>query len=454
MTTEPTPSNQPTADPTRRSFLKTGAVATATVAASSLPVELYAQVAGSDQKKLALIGCGGRGSGAAQQHLASKEGNVKLVAAADAFKGRMDGAVSSLKNKFPDKVDVSEDRKFVGLDAFQAAISEADTVILATPPGFRPYHFKAAVEAGKHIFSEKPTCVDAVGARIYHEAAKLADTKNLKVVVGLQRHYQNVYLATLAKVKEGLIGDIVSGQVYWNNPGVWVNERKPNQTEMEYQIYNWYYFNWVCGDHIVEQHVHNIDVFQWFLSEMLGAPNDAPVHPLSAQGMGGRQVRTDKKFGEIFDHHYVEYTYPNGVVLNSQCRHQPGTWNNVSETIMGTKGICYLGNGVIKDRSGKLLWSYKGEDDPDPYQVEHDQLHKAIRNNTPLNNAYYGNISSFVASMGRMATYSGKTVKWEDAWNSKLTGFPDKLAWDAPTKSNPDENGFYPIPTPGKFVAV
>ncbi|MBP7951350.1 MAG: Gfo/Idh/MocA family oxidoreductase [Verrucomicrobiales bacterium] len=439
------PSQIPAAS--RRGFLKGAAAATAAV---NLPIELCAQVAGSDQKKLALVGCGGRGSGAANQNLSSKDGSVKLVALADAFSNRLEGALGQLKSRFPDKVDVAANRKFVGLDAYEHAIHEADIVILATPPGFRPYHFKAAIDAGKHVFSEKPTCVDAVGAKIYHEAAKVADQKNLKVVVGLQRHYQNVYLATLEKVREGLIGQILSGQVYWNNPGVWVNERKPGQTEMEYQIYNWYYFTWLCGDHIVEQHVHNIDVFQWFLSEQLGCKNEEPVHPVSAQGMGGRQVRTDKKFGQIFDHHYVEFTYPNGVVLNSQCRHQPDTWNQVSETIVGEKGICYPGSGVIKDRTGKLLWSYKGEDDPDPYQVEHDTLHRAIKANTPLNNAYYGNTSSFVATFGRMATYGGKQIKWDDAWKSTLTDYPDKLAWDAQPKVLPDKDLHYPIAVPGK----
>ena len=453
MTPEPT--NPSTfVDPTRRGFLKTSAAATATVAAASLPIELCAQVAGSDQLKLALIGCGGRGSGAANQNLSSKEGHVKLVAMADAFQDRLEGSLNNLKSQHPDKVDVKDNKKFVGLDAYEAAIHEADLVILATPPGFRPRHFKAAVDAGKHIFSEKPTNTDAVGARIYHEAAKLADAKNLKVVVGLQRHYQRVYQQTLAKLKEGMIGDIVSGQVYWDGNTPWVRPRTPNQTEMEYQVTNWYFFVWLCGDHIVEQHVHNIDVFNWFMSELLGAPNDKPIHPISAQGMGGRQVRTGVEFGQIYDHHYVEYTYPNGVVLNSQCRHQEGTWNQVSETIMGTKGICYPARGVIQDRTGKTLWSYKGEDDPDPYQVEHDELHKAIKTNTPLNNAYYGNVSSFTAVLGRLATYGGVQLKWDDAWNSNLTDFPDKLAWDAETKIKPDDKGFYPIAVPGKTKVI
>ncbi len=443
-------------DPTRRSFIKTAA-ATATVAAASLPIELCAQVGGSDQVKLALIGCGGRGGGAAKQNLGSKEGNVKLVAMADAKADRLNGTHDTLKGLFPDKVDVKDDKKFVGLDGYLQAINEADLVILATPPGFRPRHFAAAVAAGKNIFSEKPTNVDGPGARIYHEAAKLADSKNLKVVVGLQRHYQNCYLAALAQVKAGLLGDIVSGQVYWDGNTPWVKPRVPGQTEMEFQINNWYFFVWLCGDHIVEQHVHNIDVFNWFLSEALGAPNDQPVHPISAQGMGGRQVRTGNEFGQIYDHHYVEYTYPNGIILNAQCRHQPGTFQNVSETILGTKAILHMdGNShvaVIRDRAGKVLWSYKAEENPDPYQTEHDFLHKAIRNNTPVNNAHYGNTSSFTAVLGRMATYSGKQVKWDDAWKSDKTDFPDKLAWDAPSKVNPDASGAYHISVPGVDAA-
>jgi myo-inositol 2-dehydrogenase/D-chiro-inositol 1-dehydrogenase len=450
MTTETKPTIE-LPESNRRNFLRAAAVS---ATAAALPIELCAQVAGSDTIKLALIGCGGRGGGAAKQNLSSKDGNVKLVALADASGSRLEGTLNSLRGSHPDKVDVKDANKFVGLDAYGHAINEADMVILATPPGFRPRHFKAAVEAGKHIFSEKPTNVDAVGARIYHEAAQLADTKNLKVVVGLQRHYQDVYLQTLAQVKAGLIGDIQSGQVYWNGNTPWVKNRTPGQTEMEYQINNWYFFTWLCGDHIVEQHVHNIDVFNWFLSEALGAPNDKPVHPISAQGMGGRQVRTGLEFGQIYDHHYVEYTYPNGVVLNSQCRHQPNTYQNVSETIIGTKGICYPARGVIKDRDGKTLWSFKQEDSPDPYQTEHDFLHRAIKTNTPVNNAYYGNVSSFTAVLGRMATYSGKQIKWDDAWNSNKTDYPDNLAWDAPCKVNPDKDGRYPIAIPGVTEVV
>ncbi len=435
----------------RRGFLKSTAAAGA---ALSLPIHLCAQVAGSDQKKLAVIGCGGRGSGATNQHLGSKVGNAKLVAVADISKSACDNLANSMKGRYADRVDVPEERRFVGLDSYQEAIAQADTVILASPPGFRPYHFKAAIDAGKHVFSEKPTCVDGPGFRMYQEACALADTKNLKVVVGLQRHYQNNYLATLAKVKEGMIGNILSGQVYWNSGGVWVRERKAEDTEMQYQTRNWYYFNWLSGDHIVEQHVHNIDIFQWFLSEALGLPPEKPVTPISAQGSGGRQTRTDKKFGQIYDHFFVEYTYEGGVVLNSQCRHNQKAWNQVSETIIGDKAICYPAQGVIRDRSGKVLWKYQGEDDPDPYQAEHDALHTAIAQNTPLNNGYYGNTSSMVASMGRMAVYGGKNVKWTDAINSNFTEFPDKLAWDAPTKVNPNAQGEYPVPVPGETVVL
>lgn len=305
-------------------------------------------------------------------------------------------------------------------------------MILTTPPGFRPYHFEAAINAGKHVFMEKPVAVDAPGVRKVMEMAKVADEKNLKVVVGLQRRYQNCYLESLKQVKEqGIIGEIVAGQVYWNGGGIWFRDKQPGQSELMYQINNWYFFTWLCGDHINEQHIHNIDVANWFIGG----------HPESAQGMGGREQRVDKKYGQIYDHHYVEFTYANGVRVNSQCRHQQGVYNAVREEFTGTKGKIYLNNSgacYAVDHKGNTLWKYRptgdaaaeGEakgkkgrrsTDPDPYQVEHDTLQAAIRDNKPLNNAYYGAESTMTAVLGRMATYSGKEIKWDDAINSKNT---------------------------------
>jgi predicted dehydrogenase len=454
MSTESTPTS-------RRQFI--GTTAAATVASTGLTVAQSANVAGSDQIKVGLIGCGGRGSGAANQALSTKQEGIVLHAVADAFKEKADGALSNLRTKHAEKVQVDDSRIFAGLDGYKGVIDSCDLVILTTPPGFRPYHFEAAVNAGKHVFMEKPVAVDSPGVRKVMEVAKIADEKNLKVVVGLQRRYQNCYIEALKQVKEqGIIGDIVSGQVYWNGGGIWFRDKQPGQSELMYQINNWYFFTWLCGDHINEQHIHNIDVANWFIGG----------HPESAQGMGGRMQRVEKKYGQIYDHHYVEYTYANGVRVNSQCRHQAGVYNAVREEFSGTKGKIYLDNSTQKtyvvDHKGNVIWRYrpargtapegkaKGKratgGDPDPYQVEHDTLQAAIRNNTPLNNAYYGAESTMTSVMGRMATYSGKELKWDDVLNSKVQHMPSIVTEETEPPVKPNAEGWYPIAIPGQNV--
>jgi myo-inositol 2-dehydrogenase / D-chiro-inositol 1-dehydrogenase len=427
---------------TRRSFLKT----TSTLAAAaSLAPGVFA--AHDDTLKLALIGCGGRGSGACGQAL-STTGPLKLVAMADAFKDRLDGSYNELKTHHGDRVDVPEENKFVGLDAYQHAIALADVVILATPPGFRPSHFEEAVKQGKNIFMEKPVAVDGPGVRKVLAAAEEAKKKNLKVAVGLQRHHQKGYIETIKRLHDGAIGDIVAMRAYWNGNTPWVRPRKDlaeqlgrAPTEMEYQIYNWYYFVWVCGDHIVEQHIHNLDVINWVKQG----------HPKLVRGLGGRQERSPVDNGEIYDHFACEYQYEDGSWLASQCRHMEGCWNSVSEHVQGTNGLCEVNGYRIK---GPKAWHYSGDGDPDPYQQEHDDLFAAIRNDTPYAETLeYGAYSTMTAIMGRMATYSGKEVSWEDALNSQLDTFPKVLAWDAPTLTNPDAQSHYPIPMPGKTKA-
>lgn len=452
MSTETTPT-------TRRQFIgKTAG------AASALTVAQSAWAAGSDKIKVGLIGCGGRGSGAANQALSTKQEGVVLHAVADAFKEKADGALSNLRTKHAEKVQVDDARIFAGLDGYKKVIDSCDLVILTTPPGFRPYHFEAAINAGKNVFMEKPVAVDSPGIRKVQEMAKIADEKNLKVVVGLQRRYQNCYIEALKQVKEnGIIGDIVSGQVYWNGGGIWFRDKQPGQSELMYQINNWYFFTWLCGDHINEQHIHNIDVANWFIGG----------HPESAQGMGGREQRTEAKFGQIYDHHYVEYTYANGVRVNSQCRHQSGVYNAVREEFTGTKGKLYLINSgacYAVDHKGNTIWKYRasaeaadGEgdtkgkgkkarrgSDPDPYQVEHDTLQAAIRDNKPLNNAYYGAESTMTSILGRMATYSGKEIKWDEALNSKVQHMPAIVTAETEPPVKPDANGAYPVAIPGK----
>jgi len=429
----------------RRDFFKKTALATGGgIFLSTLPVSGSAHAAGSDTLKIALVGCGSRGAGAANQALQADEG-VKLVSMADAFRDRLDETYENLEKRYgeTDKLDVPEEHKFTGFDAYKKAIDLADVVILATPPGFRPDHFEAAVQADKHIFMEKPLATDAPGIRKVMKVNESAKQKNLNVVVGLQRHYQNNYREVYKRVKNNEIGEIISGQVYWNGAGVWVRERKPEQTEMEYQMRNWYYFNWLCGDHIVEQHIHNIDVANWFIGE----------YPESAQGMGGREVRTGKEYGQIFDHHFVEFTYPGGAVIASQCRHQEGCMNRVDEVFQGTRGTIFTdgsGQGIMKDYNGILIHNHDSESDPNPYQQEHNELFEAIRAGKVINNTEYGAKSTLTSIMGRMATYSGQVITWEDAINSEQNLMPDHLAWDANPPALPDDSGFYPVPVPGQ----
>lgn len=428
----------------RRDFVKGSAALVGGALISQFPVGPGAYAAGTDAIKIAVIGCGGRGTGAVDQALKTKE-NVKLVAMVDAFKDRLDESYKNLTTKHPskDKIDVPEKNRFVGFDGYKQAIALADVVILATPPGFRPIHFEEAVKQGKHVFMEKPVAVDAPGIRRVLAAAEMAKQKKLNVVVGLQRRYQLHYREALKRLNDGAIGDITGGQVYWNDAGVWVRPRVAGQTEMEYQMRNWYYFVWLCGDHILEQHVHNIDVANWVKNG----------YPVQASGMGGRQVRNGKEHGEIFDHHAVEFTYADGAVISSQCRHMPGCAKKVAESFQGTKGKIDLtdGRAALTDWKGSALWSHRPKDDPNPYQVEHDELFANIRSGSPaINNTEYGAKSTMTAIMGRMATYTGQVVTWDEALNSTVSLLPTTFAWDAPTPTKPDANGMYPVPVPGK----
>jgi myo-inositol 2-dehydrogenase / D-chiro-inositol 1-dehydrogenase len=299
------------------------------------------------------------------------------------------------------------------------------------------------VKQGKHVFMEKPVAVDGPGVRQVIAASAEAKAKKLKVGVGLQRHHDARYVETIGKVHAGAIGDIVLLRSYWNSSGVWVRPRQQGQTEMEYQMRNWYYFNWLCGDHIVEQHIHNLDVANWVMKG----------YPTEAQGQGGRQVRTGMDHGEIYDHHMVEYTYASGAKLLSQCRHIPGTWEEVSEHAHGTKGRADLSGARIHftapQADGKNEWRCRTEGG-DPYQVEHDRLFAAIRDGSEFNEADNGAYSSLTSIMGRMATYSGQVVKWEQALNSELALRPTAYSFDADPPSKPDASGRYAIAMPGQ----
>ena len=443
---------KPVNSPTRRDFMKlSGAALLSSSVLDRVALAAQRRVApgaflkSDETLKVALIGCGGRGGGAVRQALSTK-GPVKLVALADAFQDRLDDTLKGLQGELADKLDVPADRRFVGFDAYQKAIDLCDVAILTTPPGFRPAHFEYAISKGKHVFMEKPVATDAPGVRRVLAAAEESKKKNLKVGVGLQRHHDPGYVEVVKRVQDGAIGDLPLMRVYWCDGGVWVNARRPGQTEMEYQMRNWYYFVWLCGDHIVEQHIHNLDVANWVKN----------MTPVSARGQGGRQVRTGIDHGEIFDHHHVEFTYPDGTKLFSYCHHWPQAWSSVSEHAHGTKGYADLSGKTIT-ATGGAAWRFdmpRGSEPIDPYQNEHDVLFDAIRQNKPHNEAVYGATSTMTAIFGRMASYSGREISWDDALRSNVDLMPEKLAWDAPPRSLPDAGGRYKIPMPGQAQAL
>lgn len=427
----------------RRDFVKQGSLLAGGLMAMPLMSNAGYYHSVDDTIKVAVIGCGGRGTGAAMQALSTKQ-NVKLVAMADAFRDRLDKSYKALtdgdEGDVKSRISVTEETKFVGFDAYLKVIPLADVIIIATPPGFRPIHFEEAIKQGKHVFMEKPVATDPAGVKKVLEVAEIAKKKKLNVVVGLQRHYQTSYRELYKRVHDGMIGDITSGQVWWNSSGVWVRPREAGQTEMEYQMRNWYYFNWLCGDHITEQHIHNIDVMNWFKG----------AYPVKAQGMGGRQVRTGKEHGEIYDHHYVEYEYADGTMMNSQCRHIKGTYSKVDEMIVGTKGVVKCGAAEITGKGNKSLFKFDKSKENQPYQNEHDELFAAIAKGVyKFADAENGARSTLTSLIGRMATYSGLVIDADQALNSGISIQPAKYAFDAPPPVLPDADGFYPIATPG-----
>jgi predicted dehydrogenase len=402
----------------RRDFIKTSSLLVAGGAVAGGLNAAHASTAfASDEVRIGLIGCGGRGAGAVVQALNTADhdeikpnGPVRLVAMADVFADRLQGAYRSVMSKHRDRVDVPKDRRFTGLDAYEKLLEcDVDLVILATPPGWRPLHFEAAVRAGKHVFLEKPVATDASGIRRILAANEDAKRQGLTVAVGLQRRHEPKYIETIRRLQDGAIGDIVCIRVYWNGGGgACVRPRQKGQSELEYQLRNWYYFNWLSGDHIVEQHVHNLDVGNWLMQS----------HPVQCNGMGGRQVRTGAEHGEIYDHHFCEFTYASGARMFSQCRHIQSCWNSVGEHVHGTKGSADISGAKIYGPGGHLVW--KSDQAGGGHQLEHDNLFAALRRGESCNEVDSAAESTFTAILGRMASYSGKCLKWDDAIRSGI----------------------------------
>jgi len=424
----------------RREFLKGSSATVAGAAlAGGLTVTRSAHAAGSDVIKVALIGAGGRGTGAVAQQMKADK-NVKLIAIADAFENRALGSLNNLKKQFPDQVDVPTDHVFFGLNAYKDAVAtDCSLVTMATPPGFRPMQYAAAIEAGKHVFMEKPCCVDAPGFKQLMAASTMADEKNLLVGVGLQRRHQPNYMDTVKRIHDGAIGDVMFTRVYWNGGGIWNRGRSEDMTEMQYQVHNWYHFCWLSGDNIGEQHVHNLDIGNWVKDD----------HPVEANGMGGctaRYLGGNKGTGQIFDHHFVEFTYADGARMYSQCRHMRGCQGNVSEAAHGTKGTSNCSGRI----EGENEWRFDGRG-VSGHQQEQTDLVAALRAGKRYNEGFYGATSSFTAVLGRVANYSGKVVKWDDLVAKGTSQMPDDLAWNAPAPVQKNAEGDYPIPVPGQF---
>jgi myo-inositol 2-dehydrogenase / D-chiro-inositol 1-dehydrogenase len=406
--------------PSRREFLRTGAAAAA--AASAVGVLPAVHASSEDVIRVGLVGCGDRGSGAAEQCVRGGE-NVKLWAMGDAFSNRLNSSLTRLRQRVANRVEVPAERQFTGLNAYQNVIANCDLVILATPPGFRPLHLQAAIGAGKHVFTEKPVAVDGPGVRTVLGLVEEANRRNLCVVAGLQRHYQTGYVQSMEKIHGGDLGTITSARCYWNQGGLWHTDRTAAMSDAEWQIRNWLYFAWLSGDHICEQHVHNLDVINWALR----------AHPVRCVGMGGRQRRTGPEFGHIFDHFAVEYEYPDNVSVLSMCRQIDGCAQNVSEAVTGTRGTWTSPNPSDQNFyriRGERAWTMNRRDDNQPYQREHDVLISAIRGGQRINNLQYVAESSLTAIMGRMSAYSGRAVTWDDALNSTQNLMPANLALD------------------------
>ncbi|MBN1505680.1 MAG: Gfo/Idh/MocA family oxidoreductase [Sedimentisphaerales bacterium] len=412
----------------RRDFIKASAVSLAALGTAG-----QAYAAGSDTVRVGIIGCGGQGTRDLVSCVKSSPG-VEIVAMADLFEDRLKESLANLKKDVPAAVKVTPERCFVGFDAHKKLLqTDVQMVLLTTPPHWRAQHLHAAIEAGKHVFMEKPAGVDPKAIRSMIETGELAKQKKLSVVAGTQRRHSRKYQEIIKRIHDGQIGRIVSGQGYWNGGdmlGYWKWWDKEKLSDMEWQCRSWPWFTWTSGDHIVEQHVHNLDVLNWALQG----------HPEQCMGMGGRAVRT---LGNIWDHFAVEYEYANGVRVESLCRQINGCTDRIAERVVGTKGFADIDQGVI---TGEKPYKYNGPD-PDHYVQEFADLIKSIRDGTPINEAKNVAESTMNAIMGRMSAYTGRALKWDWAMKaSKLDLTPPKYEFvDMPTD---------PVAVPGKTPLI
>ncbi len=401
---------------TRRNFVKVTTAGTLGLMTSSN----FAYPSGRDVMRVGVIGCGGRGTGAARDAVISSD-QVEIVAMGDLFQDRLNSSFNSLKEEIGDAFQVDDNHKFVGFDAYQHVIdSDVDLVILAAPPGFRPAHFTAAVNAGKHVFMEKPVSVDVAGAMEIMAAGDVATQKGLSVVAGTLYRRQPSFVEAIKRIHDGMIGDILSAQEYYLTGPIWLRKREPGMSDMEWQCRNWYYFTWLSGDHIVEQFVHNIDVINWVLQG----------HPESAIAMGGRIARTSPEYGHIYDHFSVEYAYPNDIVVEAKCRQFQGATRRISNRVVGTNAVADLNpdNSMIRSHDGRVLYEMP-ERGGNGYVQEHTDLIQSIRDGNPLNESAQIATSTLTAVLGRESAYTGQQLNWDELMESGLDLYPKSITF-------------------------
>ncbi len=398
---------------TRRTFIQQAGTATA----AGLAAAPYVWAGGNEQSetlRVGLIGCGSRGSGAAVNAMQA-DPNSMLVAMADVFEDKLKASADRIKKTIGKQYAVKPDQQFIGFDAYEKLLqTDVDVVLLTTPPHFRPLHLKQAIAAGKHVFAEKPVAVDAPGVRSVMETCRVAREKKLSIMSGLMLRYSKAMQETIKRIHEGQLGKIVTLQTNYNINGLWSHPRKPEWSDMEWQMRNWYYFTWLSGGQLVEQHVHGLDLMSWAMQN---------EYPVKCFGLGGRQSRVDPLYGHIFDHHAICYEYSGGERCFAYCRQQDGTDIDTSQLIYGSKGTADLNRNTL---SGAKTWRYsrargsaRGGVQDLPYVQEHAALFESIRTGNPICNGEYAAKSSLMAIMGRMASYTGKNVTWEEAWNSQ-----------------------------------
>jgi predicted dehydrogenase len=418
---------------TRRAFIRTSAATAAS--AGLLTSRSFAYATGSDVLRIGLVGCGGRGMGAARDCVAAAPG-VQLVAMGDLFADRLERSRAILADELGDAYRVTEDRCFTGFDSYRRVIdSDIDLVLLAEPPGYRPIHFRAAIDAGRHVFMEKPAAVDVAGCRSIIESGEIAARKGLSVVAGTQYRRQPSFVEAISRIHDGAIGELIAGQAHYLTGPIWVIEREEGISDMEWQCRNWYYFTWLSGDFVVEQFVHNIDTMNW----VFGGP------PVRCVATGGRQQRVEARYGHIYDHFAIDYEYPNGARVSATTRQMANTFHNVSNRIVGAKGVADLlpARSSITGHDGANLFAHP-ERGNNPYVQEHADLIGSIRAAAPINEAREIAESTLTAVMGREAAYTGQEITWEEILRAEMELLPESFEFGpAP---------FPPVAVPGETI--